>query len=102
MSILLADAVRQNQEAHLWQVGRVWALLSHCQWERRVDKVGRISWYGTPYSVGRRFARQHVYLHLDQPNRQWVVSTEQGTEIKRWSAWDIVPLHLLDFVPHPL
>jgi hypothetical protein len=96
---------RRQQEVLVWQVDRVWALLSHHQWERRVDKVGRISWYGTAYSVGRRFAHQHVYLHLDLADGEWVVSTEQGSEIKRWSAWDIVPLHLLNFVPtdaHPL
>jgi hypothetical protein len=85
----------REQETHLWQVSRVWALLRDRQWVRRVDKVGRISWYGRGYTIQRSFARQQVYLHLDPEHAQWVVSSEQGEEIKRWSAADILPFHLL-------
>ena len=85
---------RAHEEAH-WQLSRVAGYLAQGVWQRRVDKVGRISLYNWPYAVGRRYSRQDVSVRFDPIPHQWVVLDHQGTEIIRHPAQEITRQSIL-------
>jgi hypothetical protein len=79
------------QEAASFDVRRVWAFLATRVWQRRVDKVGRISLYNRAVAVGRRWAGSDVLVRLavedDEPH--WVISDAHGTTLRQHPAAEL-------------
>ena len=76
-------------EAGLWDVDRVTAYLAQGLWRRQVDKVGRITLYHRPYSVGRPSAGQRVFVRFDPTPPTWVIQAASGRELRRHPAAEI-------------
>lgn len=75
------------QEAAPWDAPRVWTALAQGSWHRRVDKVGRISLYNRPRSVGRRCAGTTVSVRLgERTPPTWVITTAKGEPIRELPA----------------
>jgi hypothetical protein len=85
---------RAHEEAH-WQLSHVTHYLAQGVWQRRVDKVGRISLYNWAYTVGRRYSGQDVSVRFDPTHHQWVVLDHQGAEIIRHPAQEITRQSIL-------
>jgi hypothetical protein len=88
---------RPELEGQLWSWERVVIWLSQRVWRRRVDKVGRISWFSAAYSVGRAYAGQDVLLHFDPAQQDWVIESEAGKGLKRYPNLDITPERIFAF-----
>lgn len=69
-----------------FKLERVLRFLAKGVWMRKVSKVGQIDFYNRRWQVGARYRRQYVSLHLVPESREWIVSDEAGSEIKRFSA----------------
>lgn len=80
-----------EEEAHLWQMERVNDYLDRCTWKRRVDKVGKISFFSRSFSVGRPYTKQDVNIGFDRHTNEWVIESEQGDEIKRFANREVTP-----------
>lgn len=78
-------------EAELWQMEAVLAYLDKRIWQRRVDKVGRISFFSHAYSVGRAQTGKSVSIRLEAQSRAWLIEDEQGKLLKRYPAKEICP-----------
>lgn len=74
-------AYAPEQEAALWQVERVYALLAQGQWIRRVDKVGMISLYQRHVKVGRPYHGQTVYVRFDPATVAWRIAAPHGQQV---------------------
>jgi transposase InsO family protein len=62
-----------EQEPQLFSLQRVDAFLAKKAWLRRVEKAGLISiGEQRTYSVGRKYAGQHVLVHFDPQDRHFV------------------------------
>jgi hypothetical protein len=72
-----------------FDLARVTAYLAQGRWRRRVSKVGQITFYGQGYRVGRPWGGEHVWVRLDAASHEWVVSQEDGTELRRYPAAQI-------------
>lgn len=86
----------RDLEAQVWQFQRVQAFLRQFVWSRRVDKVGRMSLFSQPYSVGRAYAGQTVQVVLDDARHEWVIRSEQGDVLKRYACAEITPERIAD------
>lgn len=84
------------QEDQMWDIQRVYEWISLRIWKRRVDKVGRISLFSTPYSVGRAYAGQDVMIHFDPHTHEWLIENEQGHLLKRHLSQEITPERILN------
>ena len=90
-------AYRPELEDQLWSWERVALWLSQRVWRRRVDKVGRISWFSSAYSVGRAHAGQDVLIRFDPAQHHWIIETEAGKCLKRYPNLEITPERILAF-----
>lgn len=82
-------------EAELWQMEAVFAALGQRIWQRRVDKVGRISFFSHSYSVGRAYRAKRVSIRLDPQNHDWLIEDEQGKLLKRYVSKELCPERIL-------
>lgn len=85
-----------SQEDALWDIQRVYEVISQRIWKRRVDQVGRLSLFSTPYSVGKAYAGQDVTIHFDPLTQEWVMENEQGLILKRHLSQEITPERILN------
>lgn len=83
-----------HEEAH-WQLSRVAHFLAEGIWQRRVDKVGRISLYNWPYTAGRRYSGQDVSVRFDPVYHRWVILDHHGGEITRHPARELTQQRIL-------
>ena len=81
---LLSGGVAYAAEA--FELRRVLRFLAQGSWVRKVSKVGQIDFYGQRWQAGAAYRRQQVCLALDPSSQHWVVSDEEGHEIKRFAA----------------
>lgn len=72
-----------------WDLQRVCDFLGQGLWNRRVDKVGRISLYNRSYGVGRRFAAQQINVRFDAHSMEWVILDDRANEVARHSSKEI-------------
>lgn len=70
------------EEEKRWSLSEVDKRLATGQWTRKVGKNGQITLYNRAYSVGRRYARQEVWVNWDAQKRIWVVKDERGKVIR--------------------
>lgn len=74
---------RRGNEPQRWSLEAAAAFLSGYQFERKVEKNGRITLLAASYSVGRKYARQQVYVQLDPRRLEWVVKDAFGQILVR-------------------
>ncbi len=77
------------EEPERWSLELVKAYLARGRWRRRVDKVGRIKLYDRPYSVGRAYKGQDVFVEFEPTTTAWVYRDRAGREIDREAAKEI-------------
>ncbi len=78
-----------STEVAQWDMDRVCAYLSTFQFQRKVEKNGRITLFANTYSVGRAYQRQVLAIVLDSKTREWVISDDHGQEICRHEAKEL-------------
>lgn len=79
----------RSREAQLWSIDRVYAVLEHRYWQRKVDASGRISLYNHNYTIARRLANQSVWVCFDSTTCCWVVLDATGHEVGRVASLEI-------------
>ena len=72
-----------------WDMARVVAYLAHFQFQRKVEKNGRITLFANTYSVGKAYQRQYLTVQLDSESQEWVISDDVGKEIRRHAAKEL-------------
>ncbi|HET6568386.1 MAG TPA: hypothetical protein VFG50_10510 [Rhodothermales bacterium] len=65
---------------------RVFCFLAQGTWVRKVSGEGQVAFYNQRWQVGRAYRRQHVNIRLEAESWRWIVSDEQGHEIKRFDS----------------
>ncbi|MCB0836155.1 MAG: hypothetical protein KDD63_09880 [Bacteroidetes bacterium] len=68
-----------------FQLQRVIDFLAKGKWVRKTSKKGQFTLFAKRWNLGSKYAREDIFIHLDSPNRQWVVMNDKGKEIKRFS-----------------
>lgn len=84
-----ARPYRSAEEPERWSLERVKGFLATGRWRRRVDKVGRIRLYNNPYSVGRAYKGQDVFVEFEPSETAWVFRDKAGKEVGRKPAKEI-------------
>jgi len=69
---------RPEQEAELFDLGRVDQYLARCRWRRRSDKVGKVSMGRADYYMGRANAGQAYDVVFDPTDRHFVFTRADG------------------------
>ncbi|MEP0764097.1 MAG: hypothetical protein HRF48_15310 [Chloroflexota bacterium] len=72
------------QDAHLWSQQAMFDYLATWRFQRKVELNGRITLLNREYSVGRDYKRRTLTIQLDATTHEWVVSEEDGREIRRF------------------
>lgn len=73
-----------EQEAKLFDLGRVDAYLAKCHWRRRSDKVGKVSMGRVDYYMGRANAGQAYDVTFDATDRHFVFArSDRQSECRR-------------------
>jgi hypothetical protein len=91
---------QQNHEAQHWSLSCVCAFLQTQQWQRKVDRSGRISLYNHNYHVSRAYAKQQVWVRFDATTREWVFLNQAGDEVNRAPALEIDATTIRQLQPH--
>ena len=81
----LLDSGR-DYDAAACNLAAVFSFLASGTWVRKVSAVGQIDFYHRRYSVGAQYRHQHLRIHLDAEQKQWVVRSDENVEVKRFSA----------------
>lgn len=76
-------------ESDQWDMGRVCEYLAGFQFQRKVEKNGRITLFANTYSVGRAYQRQYLTVQLDSQSREWVISDDTQQVIRRHVAKEL-------------
>lgn len=76
-------------EARTWDLRRVWELMESYVVPRRVDRQGKLSLYGRPYSVGVVWAGQSIWVGFDAEAGAWTFQDKNGYEIARRPAREL-------------
>ena len=84
-------------ESEFWQMEAVLLYLSQRVWQRRVDKVGQISFFSHSYTVGRAYKAKLVSIRLDPQTHDWLIEDEQGKVLKHYLAKELDPEQILNF-----
>jgi hypothetical protein len=87
---------REEEKEH-WQLQRVLDYLIPRLWQRRVDKAGQISFFSHAYSVGKAYVGKTVTIHLDAQNQEWLIESEQGKILKRYSSQELSSERIFSF-----
>ena len=74
-----------DQEADLFDMNRVYKYLTQWQWQRKVDKAGCISLNDYNRLISRDHCEQIVKVRFDAETTQFVASTIDGVELKRFT-----------------
>lgn len=65
---------------------RILAFLAQGNWVRKVAESGQTSFFRQRWQIGCAHKREYVCIHLDLEQRQWIIATEQGKQIKCFAA----------------
>ena len=75
-----------EQEAQLFDMQRVHRYLAGGHWLRQTSEKGQFKLADRVWTVGRKNGSQPVVVTFDLPNKQFVVQTVTGQELKRISS----------------
>ena len=81
-------------EASLFDMDRVYAYLAQWQWQRKVDVTGCISLNNRNRLVGKAFAGQLVKVHFDLATKQFVATSLDQIELRRFTLPTIQAPHI--------
>jgi len=82
-------AYAQEREGDIWDLNRVKEHLAGFALRRKVDAQGKISLYNARRFIGRERKGEWVWVTFDPVERRWVVSEEEGQEIRRCDAPEV-------------
>ena len=88
-----------EQEAGLLDLGQVDAYLARFRWQRRADRVGKVSVGGADYYLGREQAGRVFDVTFDPTDRHFVFLTPDGQLRLRRPALGLAAADLLDRHP---
>ena len=74
------------EERRMWDLARVYQFLAAGVYHRRANPRGFIYVYGWSRGLGRAHRGKEVVVRFDPRSREWVVSDDQGQELKRFVA----------------
>jgi transposase InsO family protein len=77
---------RVVDEDRLWDLARVHQFLSRTAYYRQANAKGAIWLYNRGRSLGRIYRGMEVVVNFDISSRQWIVSNNDGQELKRLPA----------------
>jgi hypothetical protein len=83
-----------EQEAAMFDLGRVDAYLATWRWQRRVDSTGQISLNDRNYRIGRAYCGQAIRVQFDPQTRMCVCATANGQAITQVA----IPEFQLDYL----
>lgn len=63
----------QTEEFHLEQV---LSYLAEYIWVRRTNGKGVLNFFSRLMNLGVKYRKQHLFIHLDRLNNQWVISQD--------------------------
>lgn len=86
-----ARAYCRNQEVKIFDIQKVYSYLALWKWERKVDKVGRITINSTTISIGRKYTKQVVYIHLDEQTKLFNAYCIDKIKLKSFQIPNITP-----------
>jgi hypothetical protein len=78
-----------TREESVWDLQKVWDLMSRDRVPRQVDRGGKLSIYNRPYSVGVVWAGRTVWVGFDPVEGAWTFQDKQGHEIRRQAASEL-------------
>lgn len=78
-----------HAEAALWDGRRLRDHLAEYVIRRKVDPQGKIRVYNTPRFIGREWIGRFVWVVFDPEESVWVVSAEDGREVRRAPAPEV-------------
>lgn len=84
-----ARTYRAAEEASQFDMERVKAYLAQGVWARGASKVGQIHLYGKAYHIGKKYAKETVWVKFDAATTEWVVLNRKGETVKRHPAKQI-------------
>lgn len=85
---------QSDQEQTLFDMGRVYTYLSQWEWQRKVDCLGSISLADFTRRVSTQHVAQIVKVRFDLATHEFVASTVDGTELRRFT----LPIILADYI----
>jgi hypothetical protein len=80
---------RIPEEERSFDMERVKQYLAQGLWPRVASKVGQIHLYGKAYHIGKKHAKETVWVKFDATTTDWVVLNRRGQEVKRHPAQQI-------------
>jgi len=78
-----------DQERALFDLGRVDAYLARWEWQRRVDREGKISLAGHNIPLGRCYRAQVVNVRFTPSTREFVVYSAGEEEVTRFTLVEV-------------
>jgi hypothetical protein len=76
-------------EERTWSLPLVEAHLAEYVAIRKVDATGHVTVYDHGRYVGKQYAQQYVQVQYDPDGHQWLISDQEGREIRRHVAPEI-------------
>lgn len=64
-----------------FDITKVYHYLKDSAWERKVSQNGQLNFWGTRYTVGKKYASQMVTVHMDEQNQRWLVRNDKANII---------------------
>ena len=85
-----------------YDVQRVLQFLAKGHWIRKASKKGLISFCSRKWNLSTKHKGQDVFVHLDVEQNEWVVSSDQAIEIKRFKNDFITQKRILKLELEPI
>ena len=67
----------------LFDIQKVYHYLIDSSWGRKLSENGQLNFWGTRYTVGKKYKSQMVTVTMDAPNQQWLVRDDKANIIYR-------------------
>ena len=91
----IARSYNKSWEKRNWDLQLVVDHMANEHALRHVDRKGQVSIYGRSHYVGQKYQGQDVYVFLDPVDREWVIATPAGVQLRRKAAEEITQERIL-------
>ena len=85
-----------------YDIQRVLQFLAKGNWIRKASKKGVICFCSQRWNISIKYKGQDVFVHLDVEQNEWVVSSDQAIEIKRFKNDFITQKKILKLELEPI
>lgn len=82
-------------EKRSWSLQAVLDYMADEHAVRKVDHRGQVSIYGRNHYVGKPYRGKDVYVFIDPVDREWVITTPEGVQLRRKPAEEITHERIL-------